>query len=45
MYHTWTYPADPEQGGLGHLRIAHCLREEEEMLRKVSWRGWCGELG
>lgn len=41
----WTYPADPEQTGLVHLQKCHCLREEEEMLRKVSSRGRCRELG
>lgn len=44
MCHAWTYPADPEQRGLGRLRRAHCLEEEEQMLGKVRWRGRCGEL-
>lgn len=36
MCHAWTYPADPEQRGLGHLRRAHCLREEKQMLGKSA---------
>lgn len=36
MCHAWTYPADPEQRGLGHLRRAHCLREEEKMLGRSA---------
>lgn len=36
MCHVWTYPADPEQRGLGRLRRAHCLREEEQMLGKSA---------
>lgn len=36
MCHAWTYPADPEQRGLGRLRRAHCLREKEQMLGKSA---------